>query len=110
MIAKAIGVSLSGEKAAQNHTNAPSWQAKGGVPGQSQARDKASLFRQRQTARPSHRGNQQHNLAFWRMRLVMREKLRGAPAPEFLKLFGQLASDTELPVLQNVDRGTERFY
>jgi hypothetical protein len=35
------------------------------------------------------------------MRLVMREKLRCAPAPEFLKLFGQLASDTELPVLQN---------
>ena len=44
------------------------------------------------------------------MRLVMREKLRCAPAPEFLKLFGQLASDTELPVLQNVDGGTERFH
>ena len=40
----------------------------------------------------------------------MREKLRCAPAPEFFKFFGQLASDTELPVLQNVDGGTERFH
>ena len=43
------------------------------------------------------------------MRLVMGEQVGRAAAPEFFKLFSQLASNTELPVLQDIDRGTECF-
>src|SRR2546422_8342072 len=43
------------------------------------------------------------------MRLVVREKLTGGAAPEFLEFFGELAGDTDLPIWHDLHTGFERF-
>ena len=43
------------------------------------------------------------------MRFVVREKLAGGTAPEFLEFFGELAGDAELAAWHDVDAGFERF-
>src|SRR5207249_7364810 len=68
MIAKAIRVILSGEKAGQNHTNAPVWQTDN--QGAAVSRPPVKLSRRLGSRRSL---NQQHDLAFRRMRLVMCE-------------------------------------
>jgi len=78
-----------GEKAAQSLTEGRFWQPE--IP---------SDFTTR---------NQENNLAFRRMRFEMRKQLGRGAAPKFFELFGKLARDTELSILEDVDRGLERF-
>jgi len=47
--------------------------------------------------------DQNYYLAFWRMFLVMGEQFGRRAAAEFLELFGQLAGDAELSILERVD-------
>ena len=54
--------------------------------------------------------DQEHDLAFRRMRGVMCEKVRRRAAAEFLKCFCQLARDAKLPVWHNLDASLKRFY
>src|SRR5437588_8991824 len=54
-------------------------------------------------------GNNQHKFAFWRMDLVVREKIARDATAEFFEFLGQLARDAELPTRQNVDASSERF-
>jgi hypothetical protein len=61
------------------------------------------------TPRRLQRRNQQHNLTFRWMRLVMREKLTRGPAPEFLEFFCQLSGNAELSILENIDAGGQCF-
>jgi hypothetical protein len=43
------------------------------------------------------------------VRFVVREKLAGGTAPEFLEFFGELASDAKVAVWHDVDARFERF-
>src|ERR1700686_1875477 len=53
--------------------------------------------------------DQQHDLALWRARLVMREQFARCATAEFFEFLGELARDAELATGQNVDAGGERF-
>ena len=53
--------------------------------------------------------NQEHDLTFRRMGLVMRKQFTRGAATKFFEFFGELARDAELSIWQDVDAGPERF-
>ena len=55
------------------------------------------------------RRDYQHNLAFGRMSLVVRQQFTRGAAVKFLELFGELPRDAELPVGHDVETSGERF-
>ncbi len=54
-------------------------------------------------------GNDEDNLAFRRLGLVMRKKFTGGAAPEFLEFFCEFSSNTKLPFRHDLDAFGERF-
>src|SRR2546421_12418378 len=53
--------------------------------------------------------NYERDLAFRRVRFIMREKFRRIPAPEFFELLRELAGDAELPLRHELGARRQRF-
>src|SRR5262249_4876529 len=54
-------------------------------------------------------GNDNYDLAFRRLTLVMRKEFTCGAAPKFLEFFCQLSCNTKLPIRHNIDAGGKRF-